>query len=103
MYKKNFIVLIKGTKYRILIEHLFKINRKLFSIFAKLLQISFVLYNGFGKIYLQNAVQEIDRIHDLKLPAVSLQEIRILNSWEPIDIKNDIIIGNKMKNKQLGI
>ena len=87
--KGSVVAIIKETKSEIVIEHLFKISRKL------RLNVHEITLDMAGSMKLiakncfPNAIQVIDRLQVQKLATEALQEIRIQHYWEAMDMEND--------------
>ena len=101
--KGSIVAIIKGTKSEIVIEHLFKISRKLrLNVHEITLDMASSM-KLIAKRCFPNAIQVIDRFHVQKLATEALQEIRIGHRWEAMDMENDWIAENKTKDKPLPI
>lgn len=95
--KGSIVAFIKGTQSNIIIEHLFKINRKLR---AKVKEITLDMAGSMkliAKKAFPNAKQVVDRFHVQKLATEAVQQMRIRYRWEAMDNENNALIEAKIQ------
>jgi len=98
--KGSIVGIIKGTQSETVIEHLYKINRKLR---MKVKEITLDMAGSMkliAKRCFPNATPVIDRFHVQKLATEALQEIRIKHRWQSIEYENNLLTEAKQKKRK---
>ncbi|MCD1118365.1 ISAon1 family transposase [Chryseobacterium turcicum] len=98
--KGSIVAIIRGIQSETVIEHLFKINRKLR---IKVTEITLDMAGSMkliAKKCFPNATPVIDRFHVQKLATEALQEIRIKHRWQAIEQENNLLTEAKQKKRK---